>query len=552
MVAPIVPAEIFAIPAALAVRLPRFAADSSNPPVTFARFVTDPDVSVDVPAVTRREFKTAALSKLPAEFTTLEVPPVRLAVPDELIVKFPSVELAVNVPPVTFESPVTVAPVKFVILLEVIVVNVPPVAFNVPETLVVPIVPAEILAIPAAPAVRLPRFAADSSNPPVTFARFVTDPAVSVDVPAVTISEFKTAALSKVPDEFTTLEVPPVRLAVPDELIVKFPSVALAENVPAVTFDKPVTVAPVKLVILLELIDANVPPVAFRVPDTFVAPMLPAEIFAVPAAPAVRLPRLTVEMKTPPVTFARSVTEPAVSVDDPADIVSELKSAVLLKIPAEFTTLAVPPVRLAVPDKPIVKFPSVELAVNVPPVTFDRPVTVAPVKFVILLELTDANVPPVAFNEPDTFVAPIVPAEIFAVPAAPTVRLPRLTVEMKTPPVTFARFVTDPDVSVDVPAEIISELKTAALLKFPAEITTLAVPPVRLAVAPEPTVRFPKVILAVIAPAVTFDRPVTVPPVTLVVPLVVRVFRVPPVTFKVPAELVAPVIVPPVIFAVPA
>ena len=204
------------------------------------------------------------------------------------------------------------------------------------------------------------------------------------------------------------------------------------------------------------------------------------------------------------------------------------------------------------PDDPIVKFPSVELAVNVPAVTFDRPVTVAPVKFVILLELTDANVPPVAFNEPDTFVAPIVPAEIFAVPAAPTVRLPRLTVEMKTPPVTFARFVTDPDVSVDVPADIVSELKTAALLRFPDEITTLAVPPVRLAVAPEPTVRFPKATLAVIVPAVTFDRPVTVPPVKLVVPLVVRVFRVPPVTFKVPAELVAPVIVPPVIFAVPA
>ena len=552
LVDPIVPAEIFPVPAAPTVRLPRFADDSSKPPVIFARFVTDPAVSVDVPAVTISEFKTAALSKVPAEFTRLAVPPVRLAVAPDPTVRFPSVALAVNAPPVTFESPVTVAPVKFVILLELIVANVPPVAFNVPETLVAPIVPAEILAIPAAPAVRLPRFAADSSNPPVTFARFVTDPAVSVDVPAVTISEFKTAALSKVPDEFTTLAVPPVRLAVPDELIVKFPSVALAENVPAVTFDKPVTVAPVKLVILLELIDANVPPVAFRVPDTFVAPMLPAEIFAVPAAPAVRLPRFTVEMKTPPVTFARFVTEPAVSVDDPADIVSELKSAVLLKIPAEFTTLAVPPVRLAVPDKPIVKFPSVELAVNVPPVTFDRPVTVAPVKFVILLELTDANVPPVAFNEPDTFVAPIVPAEIFAVPAAPTVRLPRLTVEMKTPPVTFARFVTDPDVSVDVPADIVSELKTAALLRFPDEITTLAVPPVRLAVAPEPTVRFPKAILAVIVPAVTSDSPVTVPPVKLVVPLVVNVFRVPPVTFKVPAELVAPVIVPPVIFAVPA
>ena len=95
------------------------------------------------------------------------------------------------------------------------------------------------------------------------------------------------------------------------------------------------------------------------------------------------------------------------------------------------------------------------------------------------------------------------------------------------------------------------ELSTAALLKIPAVFTTLAVPPVRLAVPPAPTVRLPKVIFAVIVPAVTFDRPMTVPPVKLVVPLVVRVFRVPPVTFKVPAELVAPVTVPPVIFAAP-
>ena len=96
-------------------------------------------------------------------------------------------------------------------LLEVIDENVPPVAFSVPEVIVVPMVPAEIFAVPAAPKVRLPRFAAESSRPPVIFPRFVTDPAVRVEVPAVTFNELKTAALSKVPAVFTTFDVPPVR-----------------------------------------------------------------------------------------------------------------------------------------------------------------------------------------------------------------------------------------------------------------------------------------------------------------------------------------------------
>ena len=98
-----------------------------------------------------------------------------------------------------------------------------------------------------------------------------------------------------------------------------------------------------------------------------------------------------------------------------------------------------------------------------------------------IVELIEANVPPLAFNVPDVLVAPIVPAEIFAVPALPTVRVPRLTDETRRPPVTLARFVTEPPVRVEVPSETASEVRTAVLLRVPAELTTLAVPPVRLA-----------------------------------------------------------------------
>ena len=124
--------------------------------------------------------------------------------------------------------------------------------------------------------------------------------------------------------------------------------------------------------------------------------------------------------------------------------------------------------------------------------------------------MIEANVPPVAFNVPELSVAPMVPAEILAVPALPTFRLPRLTDETSRPPVTLARFVTDPPVRVDVPAETASELRTAVLLRIPAEFTTFAVPAVRLAVAPEATVRLPRMAAFVVnVPAVTFDSPVT-------------------------------------------
>ena len=94
--------------------------------------------------------------------------------------------------------------------------------------------------------------------------------------------------------------------------------------------------------------------------------------------------------------------------------------------------------RLAVPDE-IAIAPRVAFAVNIPDVIFDRPKTVAGFKFVVLLESIEANVPPVAFNVPEFIVVPTDPAEILAVPALPTVRLPRLTAETRRPPVTLAR-----------------------------------------------------------------------------------------------------------------
>ena len=143
--------------------------------------------------------------------------------------------------------------------------------------------------------------------------------------------------------------VPPVvRLAVPDEISTA-PRVPLAVKRPAVIFESPVTVAGVRFVILLELIEANVPPLAFNVPEVLVAPIVPAEILAVPALPTVRVPRLTDETSRPPVTLARPVTEPPVRVEFPSETASEVRTAVLLRVPAELTTLAVPPVRLAVP-----------------------------------------------------------------------------------------------------------------------------------------------------------------------------------------------------------
>ena len=185
------------------------------------------------------------------------------------------------------------------------------------------------------------------------------------------------------PDWVRFATVPPVRLAVPVEISTA-PRVAFAVNVPAVIFDSPVTVAPFRLVMLLEAIEANVPPVAFRLPALVVAPIVPPEILAVPAAPTFRLVRLAALIKVPPVTLA-DAPEPAVifvvpafTVTEPAETVTFPRLMAVIKVPADETLPVVtnPPVRLAVPEAPTVRLSKLTLEISVPAVTFAVPLNV--------------------------------------------------------------------------------------------------------------------------------------------------------------------------------
>ena len=194
---------------------------------------------------------------------------------------------------------------------------------------------------------------------------------------------------------------------------------------------------------LLEAIEAKVPPVAFRLPALVVAPIVPAEILAVPAAPTVRLVRLAALISVPPVTLADApepavmLVVPVVTLTEPAETVTFPRSMAVIKAPADETLpVRLPPVRLAVPAVPTVRSFRMALAVNVLPVTLARPVTFA--------------VPPVMFVTPAVRIEPISPSVILAAPAAPTVRLPRLTFESSVPAVTLALPVNVPPERLDV------------------------------------------------------------------------------------------------------
>ena len=171
------------------------------------------------------------------------------------------------------------------------------------------------------------------------------NPPVTVAEPLLTASDASVVPVeSRVPPEtVVTLADPPVRLAVP-ALTVRLPSVAaFVLKVPPVTLERPVTVAGVRLVMLLESIEANVPPEAFRLPALVVAPIVPAEILAVPAAPTVRLVRLAALISVPPVTLADApepevmLVVPAVVVTDPPDTVTLDRSMAVISVPAEAT-----------------------------------------------------------------------------------------------------------------------------------------------------------------------------------------------------------------------
>jgi hypothetical protein len=143
---------------------------------------------------------------------------------------------------------------------------------------------------------------------------------------------------------------------------------------------------------------------------------------------------------------------------------------------------------------------------------------------------------------------------ISAVPLLLTFKLARVTFEENEPPVTFDKPATDPPVRVVVPLVVVRELSVPPVtVNVPAEtVEPSTVPPVMLEVPLLLIFRLLSVTFDSSVPPVTFDKPVTFPPVSEAVPFeTVRVFRDPPEIFRVPAEVVAPVTDPPVRLADP-
>ena len=176
-----------------------------------------------------------------------------------------------------------------------------------------------------------------------------------------------------------------------------------------------------------------------------------------------------------------------------------------------------PPVRLAFAPLWMARSFKLTFEVNDPPVTFDRPVTFPPVRVVVPLVVNAFRLPPDRINVDDDVVAPV----------------------------------TAPPVMLAVPLTTSSSFNVALLMNDPpVTVIAFAEPPVRLT-DPLPTVTSPSVILDSNDPPVIFDRPLTLPPLKVVVPFEIRVFMVPPVRFNVAEEMIVSVTAPPMIFAVP-
>ena len=186
----------------------------------------------------------------------------------------------------------------------------------------------------------------------------------------------------------------------------------------------------------------------------------------------------------------------------------------------------------------------------------DRPVTVPPVRVEVpLVVVRLLSVPPVRFKVPEVVVLPVtVPPMISAVPLLLTFKLARVTFEANEPPVTFDKPATDPPVRVVVPLVVVKELSVPPVtVNVPAEtVEPATVPPVMLEVPLLLIFRLLSATFDSSVPPVTFDKPVTFPPVSEAVPFeTVREFRDPPDIFRVFAEVVAPVTDPPVMVADP-
>ena len=249
--------------------------------------------------------------------------------------------------------------------------------------------------------------------------------------------------------------------------------------------------------------------------------ILPPVIQAVPLV-TTRLSRVTLDFSIPPVILVRPVTAPPVSVVLPLEI-SELKvPPVTFNVEAETVSpVTLPPMILATPLV-TVRFESVVFDVSVPPVTFARSVTVPPVRVVLPLDVRAVSVPPVTFNVEAEMVFPLTfPPVITAVPLV-TVRLSRVTFDSKTPPVIFDRPATLPPVKLVLPLDMIAFSVPPVTFNVEAEmVSQVTFPPVIFAV-PLVTVRHPRVTLDVRVPPVTLERPLILPPVRVVVPLVSR------------------------------
>ena len=127
-------------------------------------------------------------------------------------------------------------------------------------------------------------------------------------------------------------------------------------------------------------------------------------------------------------------------------------------------------------------------------------------------------------SPPEIVVTPAVPPVRFADPPD-TDRFARVTLEVNDPPVTFDNPVTFPLVRLVVPLVVVRVLSDPpARFNVPAVIVVpLTDPPVISTVPPVVTFKLFRLTFDVNVPPVTFDRPVTLPPVSVVVPLDVSV-----------------------------
>ena len=315
--------------------------------------------------------------------------------------------------------------------------------------------------------------------------------------------------------------LPPVIQAVP-LVTTRLSRVTLDFSIPPVILVRPVTAPPVSVVLPLEVSELKGPPVTFNVEAETVSPVtLPPMILATPLV-TVRFESVVFDVSVPPVTFARSVTVPPVRVVLPLDVRAVSVPPVTFNVEAEMVfPLTFPPVITAVPLV-TVRLSRVTFDSKTPPVIFVKPSTVPPVKVVLPLDVSAFSVPPATFNIEAEMVSPLMfPPVIMAVPLV-TTRLSSTTLDSNSPPVIFVRPATLPPVKVVLPLDINAFSVPPVTFNVEAEmVSPVTFPPVIFAV-PLVTVRHPRVTLDVRVPPVTLERPVILPPVRVVVPLVSR------------------------------